>query len=148
MGKKEDFHKSLKVDQATLDKIAAVSKNYNSNSKKKSSNEDGGREIGDEGPGGLGRESALKGGNKTSKNVLEMRADMKAKSNNNAAKGKLSQNGKNVNNSGKMASPTISGNVSAGKVSTTSATGKSISGGGHSGGGHGGGHSGGGHGGH
>ena len=58
--------------------------NNNSNSKK---SDDGGREIGDEGPQSQGREPGLKYGN----NVSKMRAEMKQSAN--TAKGQLNQNG-------------------------------------------------------
>lgn len=133
MDKREAFLESLKVDQATLDKLSNISKNYNNSSKKNTTIDDGGREIGDEGPGGLGREPGLKRGNTTNNKVTNMRSDMKAKSNSNNTKGQLTQKGQQINNSGKALSPTVKGKGSSVNNSTANNIGHNNSGGIHSG---------------
>ena len=61
-----DFINRIRVDKATLERINEVhrnnAKNINQQPQKKSSAEDGGRERGDTGPMGHGRESGYKGG--------------------------------------------------------------------------------------
>lgn len=71
MSDKNSFRDSLRVDSETMAKLDSVSKNYSS---KKSSNakteNSGGKERGDEGPGRQGRESGYKHGNDTRADVV------------------------------------------------------------------------------
>lgn len=69
--KRNSFLESLKVDQATIDRCNAVSRNASqkANTPRAKSNSDGGREIGDDGSGSLGRESgAYKGESSSGQN--------------------------------------------------------------------------------
>ena len=144
MSEKNDFLESLKVDKETLAKLDKVSKDYNNNKDTKSAkkNDDGGRERGDEGPGKQGREPGLKSAGK----VSAMRADMKANSNANTPKGRLSQNGQAVQNAGKTTAPAGNGQNSAGKAAGNGHSGHGTTGNTGANGGHG--NAGGGHGGH
>lgn len=59
---KNSFLERIRCDQATIDKVNAVSRNSNQPVHRTAEvTNDGGRERGDEGPGSLGRESGLKG---------------------------------------------------------------------------------------
>lgn len=127
---KNSFVESLKVDKATVDRCNTVSQNHaktvNTQSAKKSSIDDGGRDRGDSGPASLGREAGNKVG---------------------APNSRSSSDGGH----GTSSSNTTSHNSSAGQGSGGQGAGGHGSAGGHSGagggqGGHGG--SGGGHGGH
>lgn len=65
MEKTNSFLEGLKVDQATIDRCDAVSRNAAQKANTQSSKsiaDDGGRERGDSGPGSLGRESGNKSG--------------------------------------------------------------------------------------
>ena len=59
---KNSFLDRIRCDQATIDKVNAVSRNSQPPANHSTEAvKDGGRERGDEGPGSLGRESGLKG---------------------------------------------------------------------------------------
>ena len=126
------FLESLRVDQATIDRINETSKNFQKNEANgKKGKDDGGRERGDEGPGSHGRES----GNKPNPAAKSASAH----SNSGAAKGG-SGSGKGGNGSGHGGSGGGHGGSGGGHGGSDGGHGGNGSGGGHGGNGGGGGH--------
>ena len=86
MSDKNSFRDSLRVDSETMAKLDSVSKKYSS---KKSSNpkteNSGGRERGDEGPGRQGREPGYKSGNNPRASAVK---NASSKANNGSSNGR------------------------------------------------------------
>lgn len=139
--KSNSFLESLKVDAKTQAKLAEVSKNYNGkkdNNSSKRGPDEGGRERGDDGPGGLGREAGLKSGTKTQLNnclnaIKGYRSNEGTKNHSSLQNSSISQTGKTshgINGS--------HGGLSGGHGGSSGGHGGSSGGhGGSSGGGHG-----------
>lgn len=91
MSDKNSFRDSLRVDSETMAKLDSVSKNYSS---KKSSNPKtenfGGRERGDEGPGRQGREPGYKSGNNPRASAVK---NVSSKANNGSSSGRAAVKG-------------------------------------------------------
>ena len=86
MSDKNSFRDSLRVDSETMAKLDNVSKNYSSKKSFTSKTENsGGRERGDEGPGRQGRELGYKSGNNPRANAVKS-ASSKANNGNNGSR--------------------------------------------------------------
>lgn len=86
MSDKNSFRDSLRVDSETMAKLDNVSKNYSSKKSSTSKTENsGGRERGDEGPGRQGREPGYKSGNNPRANAVKS-ASSKANNGNNGSR--------------------------------------------------------------
>lgn len=86
MSDKNSFRDSLRVDSETMAKLDSVSKNYKSKKSSNSKTENaGGRERGDEGPGRQGREPGYKSGNDPRASAVK---NVSSKGNNGSSKGR------------------------------------------------------------
>lgn len=86
MGKENSFRDSLRVNSETMAKLDSVSKNYSSKKSLNSKTENsGGRERGDEGPGRQGREEGYKSRNNPRANAVK---NASSKANNGSSSGR------------------------------------------------------------
>lgn len=146
-----NFKESLKVDAETQARLLNVSKEHQSSTSKKTSDDFGGRERGDEGPQNHGRDSDFKGVEKTKVQSMQLG---KLSANSNPSKvnsmqlgalARLGENGETISNSTKAnVNIAMRGEHSHAAIGNSSSNSRGNSNGSHSSstGGHGGSHSG------
>lgn len=131
MSDNNSFRDSLRVDSETMAKLDSVSKNYSSKKSLNSKTENsGGRERGDEGPGRQGREPGYKSGNNPRANAVKS-ASSKANNENNGSRTAAVKGSVSSANSNGIAS------TASGQSNGSGQTGSSSAGNGSSGHGHG-----------